>query len=97
MNEINRYKIHRVVEFIKYKDVYGFEFTCDDVESNLYEILRYYGVYDLLTPEEEKLVKKELVKLAKQFEIREAMLLVPNPEKEFFVGIRPTIVEKYRR
>ncbi len=97
-NETDKQKINRIVEYIKVNSIgIPFEFDADQLREELFAILSYYGVNFDLTDAEYEAVVLGLKPLAKQFEIREAMLLVPNPEKEFFVGIRPTIVKKYRR
>ena len=67
---IDRYKIHRLVEYIKQ---FEFEFEIIDVIENLANILTFFGFGELfLTDEELNLLIKELIPLAEAFEFREA-------------------------
>jgi len=75
---IDRYKIHKIVEFIKR---FNFEFEVVEVEENLQQILNHYDFIDVeLTSEEHRLLVDELIPLAEQFEFREAQHLAFEQE-----------------
>ena len=59
---MNRFKVHKVVEYIKTKD--EFPFDVDDVREHLEMVLQYFGFVVLTDVEETRLVKEELLKLA---------------------------------
>ena len=64
-------KIHRIVEFIRCCGEFGHDM--DDVIEDTDGILHSYGVYDFLTRDEYFLLVDELLELAEQSEIREAV------------------------
>ena len=67
---IDKYKLHRIVEYMKLSD---FEFETDEVVENLSNILAYYSLADTeLTDDERYLLIDELLPLAEKFEFREA-------------------------
>ena len=67
---LDRYKIHRFVEYIKQ---FEFEFEIVDVIENLNDVLIYFGLGQMfLTDEECDLLIKELLPFAEAFEFREA-------------------------
>ncbi len=73
---IDRYKIHRIVEYIKL-----FEFEISDVEENLDNVLGNYGLLEIdLTAEEYKLLENELLPLAEEYEFSEVSRLVLQEE-----------------
>jgi hypothetical protein len=78
MMQMDRYKIHRVVECIKQ---YDFEFEVPEVVENLQGVLANYGLVDAdLTDDEEVLLMIELIPLAEQFEFGEVDYLVLQAE-----------------
>ena len=67
---INKYKIHNIVEYIK---LFDFSFEIDEVKENLNDIMVYFGFANTdLTTDEKQIVSSELIKLAEQFEFKEA-------------------------
>ncbi len=82
---INKYKIFRIVEYIKLSD---FEFEIDEVIEHLNEVLAYYDVIDAdLTDDEYLTLIGELLPLAEQFEFREVSHLVAQDDM-LLLGIR---------
>jgi len=75
---INRYKIHRIVEYIKQSD---FEFETFDVLEEIDTVLAYYDLLDIeLNEEETALLVSELLPLAEEFEFREVSFLVSQDD-----------------
>ena len=82
---INKYKIFRIVEYIKLSD---FEFEINEVIQNLEEILAQYGFVDADLNQDEFLqLMAELIPLAEQFEFREVSHLVAQDDM-LLLGIR---------
>lgn len=76
---IDKYKINRMVEYMKSS---GFNFEVFEVVENLDQILSYYGLIDIELKEDEYLfLMAELLPLAEEFEFREAeyLSLQENP------------------
>jgi len=67
----SRVKVHAIVECIKQ---YDFCFEQDEVINNPYGVLDQFGIFEELLPEEEALLINELLKLAEDFEVREAIV-----------------------
>lgn len=71
MDGVDRYKINRILEFIKsYMD---FSYDMDDVIEGLTGILLGYDIYDVLSDDEYYLLLDELLEMAERSEIREAL------------------------
>ena len=64
-------KVHRIVEYIRSRGEFPFE--RDDVQNDLGAVLAYYGITTLLEHDEQAAVTHELLKLAEQFEVAEAV------------------------
>ena len=70
---INKYKIHRIVEYIKQFD---FDFETFDILEDLDMVLAYYDLLEVeLNNRECDLLAYELLKLAEQYEFRESAYL----------------------
>ena len=86
---IDRYKIHKIVEYIKQFD---FVFEINEVIDDLDKVLAYYDAADVdLTDDEHIFLIAELLPLAEQFEFSEAehlsiqedSLIAELPERKF--------------
>jgi hypothetical protein len=86
---INRYKIHRIVEYIK---LFDFEFETFDVLEKVDSVLAYYDLLDVeLNEEEHDLLIHELLPFAEQFEFSEVSRLVAQDDP-LLSGIRENVV-----
>ena len=68
---MDRMKVHRIVEYIR--SCGEFTFECDEVIESLDVVLDYYGIYVMLDADECLAVMDELLELAEQFEVSEAV------------------------
>jgi len=73
--EIDRQSIHNIVEYIKHC---GFEFDCHDVKENTQRILDHFGIINNFNQQEYQVLKKELLKMAEQYQTREILQLIEN-------------------
>lgn len=65
------FKVHRIVEYLKST---GFDLETDEVrEMELADILEGYDIFVSLPPEEQQLLRDELLMLAEKNEIREGL------------------------
>ena len=71
MDIIDRQKVNRIVEYIR--SCGDFPYDTDDVIEDLSGILYIYGIYNFLSRDEELLLLDELLELAEQSEISEAV------------------------
>ena len=71
MDIIDRQKVNRIVEYIR--SCGDFPYDTDDVIEELSSTLYSYDVYDFLTRDEYFFLVDELLELAEQSEIREAI------------------------
>jgi len=78
---MDKMKVHRIVEYIRVKGEFDFDSEC--VESNLREVLRYYGVCEEEIGDDEyyQLVD-ELLEVAEDREFTEAALKVEEHDEE---------------
>ncbi len=75
---IDKYKINKIVEYIKLSD---FEFETDEVIENLDKVLAHYNTVGIdLTDDEYYFLIEELFPLAEQFEFRESAYLASQDE-----------------
>ena len=78
---IPSFRVHRIVEYIK---AYGLWLETDEVEELgvLAVLHRHFGIRMVLSQEEQAMIMDELLKLAEQNEISEAMVKLNelNPE-----------------
>jgi len=69
---MNGCKVGKIVEYVK--SCGDFCFDRDDlIEADIQDILAGYGIYSVLTPDEEDLLLLELLELAEKNEIAEAV------------------------
>ena len=68
---MDRMKVHRIVEYIRSSGEFCFE--CDEVIEDVDAVLSYYGIGDFLDRVERLEVTDELLALAEQFEVAEAV------------------------
>jgi hypothetical protein len=68
---MDRYRVNRIVEFVR--SCGDFPYDTDDVIEGLTDVLCSYGIYNFLSRDEELLLLDELLELAEQSEIREAI------------------------
>jgi len=68
---MDRIKVHRIVEYIRSCGEFCFE--CEEVIEDVDAVLSYYGISDFLDQEERLEVIDELLALAEQAEIAEAV------------------------
>ena len=70
---MNRKRIHRIVEYLKTVEFY--HDTYDLADESTQGVLCAYGIYDIFSPEELRILQNELHALAEQNEFREAAFL----------------------
>jgi hypothetical protein len=70
---MNNAKLHGIVEYIKASG--HFPFDVEDVDENLPEVLTFFGLFEVLTNEENAVLKEDLTKLALREEEVEAVRL----------------------
>ncbi|MCK4385704.1 MAG: hypothetical protein KAW16_05810 [candidate division Zixibacteria bacterium] len=83
--QIDRQSIHNIIEYIKHC---GFEFDCHDVKENTQRILDYFGIINNFNQQEYRLLKKELLKLAEQYQTREILQLIENSPDPLLKAIK---------
>ncbi|MEA2037706.1 MAG: hypothetical protein U9O94_09425 [Nanoarchaeota archaeon] len=94
---VNRFKIHRIVEYIK---LFGFEFETYDVIESLDGVLTFYNVFDHISDEEYYFLIDELLLLAEQFEFSEVDHLASQDDplitgiKENNLDLRTQTIER---
>lgn len=59
---MDRYKIHKAVEYIRIQP--GFPFDGADVEESVEEVLAYFGLHPQLDEEEKQVLREELLPMA---------------------------------
>ena len=69
MNQMNRYKLHTAVEYIKTQP--EFPFDVYDVEDDVQQVLAYFGLHPQLDDEERNELKRDLRELALASELAE--------------------------
>ena len=69
--------IHAVIEYIK--NQCDFSFDTFDVMDSPEDILNHYNIYIALTDTEMKIIQKELLKLAEEFQTKEMIKLYEKP------------------
>lgn len=87
---VDRQKVNRIVEYIR--SCGDFAYDTDDVIEGLYGILYGYGIYDFLSRDESLLLVDELLELAEQSEISEAVRWASS-QLECGMDSMPIVVE----
>ena len=64
-------KVHSIIEYIKQ---FPFCFEEAEVIESPYEVLQHFGVFEELNLDEEALLLEELLKLAEDCEVKEAIV-----------------------
>ena len=91
---MNRYKIHRAVEYIKTQAEFPFDGI--DVEDSLDEVLAYFGLHPQLDDEERELLQEELLPLAVQDEEAEVCRMVELATAAELADVKDRFAKKRR-
>ena len=71
VSDESRMKVHSIIEYIRQ---FPFCFEEAEVIENPYGILDHFGVFEELSFDEEAVLLEELLKLAEDFEVKEAIV-----------------------
>jgi hypothetical protein len=84
---MDRYKIHKVVEYIRSRE--EFPFDVEDVEESLPVVLGYFKLNPEVNGEERNELQAELKVLARVGEMGEVARLVEAEDSSLLAGLRP--------
>lgn len=70
LDDKSRFLVHSIIECVKQ---YDFCFEVSELQESVEEILAYFGIHIFLSADEKRLLIDELVGLAEDFEVSEAV------------------------